>query len=65
MPWHSTHEREELLIVVQGGVIAEVRRGRVQRLALRAGDTLFLPRRTEHQVHNPGRRPAGYVYITG
>ena len=65
--WHSTGEREELLIGLAGEVQIERRRsGRVTgRLRLRAGETLFIPQRVEHRVVNRSRRSARYIYVTG
>lgn len=79
MAWHSTKEREELLLVVGGEVEVQIsRRGRsLIRLrhfrgtpqsggrALRQGQCAFLPARTRHRVVNRSRAPARYVYVTG
>ena len=67
MAWHSTGAREEVLIAVAGAVLVERRSsdGRVRRLPLRAGEALFLPRQTAHQVRNAGARAARYIYVTG
>ncbi len=68
MPWHSTREREELLILMTGRVTLEMRRqggrGRLQKM-LKAGESLFLPRRTPHRVVNRSRADASYIYVTG
>ncbi len=66
MDWHTTGSREELLILVQGGVVVETRAARrLHRQAVSVGETLFLPPRVEHQVVNAGRRAARYIYVTG
>lgn len=78
MAWHTTGSREELLIVVRGGVVVETRLPahgslptqagadrRLRRQVLRGGQTLFLPPRVEHQVVNATRRAARYIYVTG
>ena len=63
MDWHSTRNREELLIALHGVMRLEVlpRGG----LTLRAGESTFLPPRTRHRVVNRSRRIARYVYVTG
>jgi len=67
MAWHTTGTREELLIAVAGAVIVEWRRGagRLRRVTLRAGQALFVPSRTAHQVRHAGVRAARYMYVTG
>jgi quercetin dioxygenase-like cupin family protein len=67
MPWHSTNDREELLIVLSGSVRLELvgRAGRTRRIALPAGQSAWLARGTDHSVVNRGARPARYVYVTG
>ena len=67
MPWHSTKNREELLIVLAGSVRLEVigRAGNKRRIALPAGQSAWLAKGTEHAVANPGARAARYVYVTG
>ena len=65
MDWHTTGTREELLIVVQGGVVVETRVARrLRRQAVSGGQTLFLPPRVAHQVVNAGRHAARYIYVT-
>ena len=67
MPWHSTGRREELLLIMRGTVTLQHRsrshRTRSKRLA--AGQALFLPSGTEHQVVNRSRSRAHYAYVTG
>ena len=67
MPWHSTNDREELLIVLAGSVRLELAApaGRKRRVALPAGQCAWLARGTEHAVVNPGAHAARYVYVTG
>ena len=67
MPWHSTEEREELLLVLEGRVRLDVRApgGRVRPRTMREGSCAFLPVRTPHHVVNPSGRAARYVYVTG
>ena len=66
MEWHSTHDREELLIALKGRVRLEVwmtpRRTRRRQLA--AGQCAFLPRKTRHRVVNGSKMLAHYVYVT-
>jgi quercetin dioxygenase-like cupin family protein len=67
MPWHTTGAREELLVGLLGVVDVCVRHasGRIARLPLAAGSTLFLPPRTPHGVVNESWQPARYLYVTG
>lgn len=67
MPWHSTREREELLLVVRSALRVEIVRPR-QQVAIRqlqAGQSLWLPSQTIHRVVNTERRCSLYVYVTG
>ena len=67
MDWHSTHGREELLIGLNGRVEVEVRVGvgRTRRLALKKGQSSFLPAQTLHRVVNRSSASARYLYIAG
>ena len=67
MPWHSTRNREELLIVFAGSVRLELmgRAGATRRVALPAGQCAWLAHGTEHAVVNDGTRTARYLYVTG
>jgi mannose-6-phosphate isomerase-like protein (cupin superfamily) len=64
--WHSTDEREELLLVLSGTLSLEIetpqRRRALRRLA--AGAALYLPSRVRHRVRNRSRRRLVYVYVT-
>jgi quercetin dioxygenase-like cupin family protein len=65
MPWHSTGDREELILVLAGRIEVHAKRaGRRRTSAVPKGRCLFLPSRTEHAVLNRSRRPARYVYVT-
>ena len=65
MPWHSTLQREELLLVLGGAVQLHVRRqGSIRVQPLRGGEGMFLPCAIWHQVTNDSRRPATYIYVT-
>ena len=74
MPWHSTHNREELIIVLRGHVQLETQprpqppadggAGRIRTTTVRAGQCAFLPSYTVHQIVNRSRRQARYVYVT-
>lgn len=69
MDWHSTHAREELIILLQGTVRLDVGRAEgapeaVQALPLQAGQCAFVPARCTHRVVNRSRRTARYVYVT-
>lgn len=64
--WHSTRDREELIVVWRGSVALEVqqRPEHIRALTLTAGDTAFLTSRVWHRVVNRSRRPAQYIYVT-
>lgn len=69
MAWHTTGEREELILVMQGLVVLEVAGrarapGAGRRARLRAGAGMFLGPQTWHRVLNGSRGPARYVYVT-
>ena len=66
MEWHSTQEHEELLIAMTGRVVLEVLAdsGRLRRVAVRAGQCAFLPRRVRHRVVNRSTASARYIYVT-
>ena len=64
--WHSTKEREELLVALSGSVDVEQRSGRgMRQTRLKAGCCLWLPRRTLHRVVNRSSKTARYLYVTG
>ena len=64
--WHSTKEREELLIALSGHVDVEARADRgTRRTRLKAGRCLWLARRTLHRVVNRSSETARYLYVTG
>jgi quercetin dioxygenase-like cupin family protein len=66
MDWHTTDAREELIVVFNGRVMVEVEtRAAVRRsVALRAGQSLFLPSHTPHRVVNRSCAAATYLYVT-
>ena len=67
MDWHSTGEREELLLVIAGSVVVSVKylakSGR--RIPLCFGEGIFLPKATMHTVMNKSGKMTTYLYITG
>ena len=67
MEWHSTQEREELLVGLGGQVHVEVRTGAgyVRRLSLKRGQSIFLTSRMFHRVVNDSHAVARYLYVTG
>ena len=66
MDWHSTREREELLVMLEGRVQLELRLSRrTSQVPLRAGECAWLPPHTLHRVVNRSAVPARYVYVTG
>lgn len=66
MPWHSTHDREELLLVLAGRVRLETQTGRgiIRARPVRSGQYVFLPSQTLHQVVNASRGASRYLYVT-
>ena len=66
MDWHSTHQREELLIILAGQADLEVQTPAhpVRRIPLRRGQSIFLAVETIHRIVNRSRRAVRYVYIT-
>ena len=66
MPWHSTGDREELVIVLGGSVRLEARlRPRhVSAETVQAGQCAFMPPQTLHQVVNRSKVAATYLYVT-
>lgn len=67
MDWHSTNTREELLLAHRGRLCLDVRlpgRRLPRRLALAAGQCVFLPTRTWHRVVNRSSSLAAYTYVT-
>lgn len=76
MDWHSTGDREELLILLAGRVQVEVearpggsarRAGasaRITRVALSVGQCAFIPSEIPHRVLNRSRTAAHYLYVT-
>ena len=65
--WHSTKDREELLLVIQGEVVLSVGQamGKMQNKHLKQGQGIFLPKTTRHCVVNRSRHASQYVYVTG
>ena len=65
MNWHSTHRREELILVLRGQVRVVCDVGaRMREMRVTAGQSLLVPQRTRHRVVNPSRSIAQYVYVT-
>ena len=65
MEWHSTRMREELLIALDGRAYVEARSShRISRIALDAGQCLFLPAQTLHRVLNRSTTRVRYIYVT-
>jgi mannose-6-phosphate isomerase-like protein (cupin superfamily) len=64
MDWHSTEEREELLILLSGRLQLEADTRPRSRVALRAGQCAYIPPRTWHRVLNRTSASATYVYVT-
>lgn len=66
MEWHTTGDREELLLGVRGRVRVEVDQARrIRRIVLAEGLGVFLPSQVRHRVVNASARPGLYLYVTG
>ena len=65
MDWHSTRDRQELVIMLSGNARVDTRRSarRARRLTLRAGQCAFLPSRTLHRVVNASKADVRYLYV--
>ncbi|MBI4354209.1 MAG: cupin domain-containing protein [Candidatus Omnitrophica bacterium] len=61
--WHSTDDREELILVIRGAVSLQMR-DRRRSISLSAGRAVFIPAGAWHRVVNHSRRQAHYVYVT-
>ena len=57
---HSTKGNEELLVFLQGK--ARLLLG-TETVAMEAGQVLYIPPQTEHEVHNDGPDDLRYIYI--
>jgi mannose-6-phosphate isomerase-like protein (cupin superfamily) len=57
---HSTQGNEELLVFLEGRVRVEANG---ETLQLEAGQVLYIPPRTEHELHNDGPGDARYIYV--
>ena len=66
MDWHSTRDREELVVALVGKISLEVQGApeRRSQLTLAAGTCAWLPPKTLHRVVNCAPQPARYLYIT-
>jgi mannose-6-phosphate isomerase-like protein (cupin superfamily) len=58
---HSTHAREELIIVLEGSGELVVECG--APVPLQAGSGAYVPPEQEHDVRNTGAGPLRYVYV--
>ena len=66
MPWHTTDDREEFIVVLTGRIQIDAERSRRRlRTGLQAGQCALLPSRTRHAVVNRSTRTARYLYVTG
>ena len=58
---HSTHAREELIVVLEGS--GELVVDGVDAVPLEAGSGAYVPPEQEHDVVNTGTGPLRYVYV--
>ncbi len=68
VPWHTTGRREELVIVLRGGLRLEVghphQNDPVRTMSLTAGRVAFLPQATWHRIINRSKEDSHYLYVT-
>lgn len=57
---HSTNQNEEFLVFQQGRVRVVLGGN---SLEAGAGEVLYIPPRTEHELHNDGPEEARYIYV--
>jgi mannose-6-phosphate isomerase-like protein (cupin superfamily) len=57
---HSTESNEELLLFLKGK--ARLVLG-AESVSMEAGQVLYIPPRTEHEVHNDGSEELRYIYV--
>lgn len=58
---HSTKDHEEMLVILEGA--GEVEAEGHGRRPVQAGQVVFIPPRTTHNVYNTDSAPLRYVYI--
>jgi mannose-6-phosphate isomerase-like protein (cupin superfamily) len=58
---HSTKDHEEMLVILEGTGAVEAEG--CGRRPVRAGQVVFIPPRTTHNVYNTDSAPLRYVYI--
>lgn len=56
---HSTEDNEEQLVILKGRGLVVIGRDSVP---IEAGDVLYIPPRTEHEVHNNGTEELRYIF---
>ena len=57
---HSTHDKEELLVILSGTGLLKTGQDKAQRIS--QGNVAYIPPQTEHDVHNDGSAPLAYVF---
>ena len=66
MAWHTTGNREELLIVLAGRLRLEAQwPRRLTKRVVHAGECLFVPQGLPHRVVNAFSTTVRYLYVTG
>jgi quercetin dioxygenase-like cupin family protein len=56
---HSTQNNEELLVFLQGKARVILRN---ETLTMEAGQVLYIPPQSEHELHNDGPEEVRYIY---
>jgi mannose-6-phosphate isomerase-like protein (cupin superfamily) len=57
---HSTEGNEELLVFLQGEAFVLLG---METVSVAAGQVLYIPPQTEHEVHNDGSGDVRYIYV--
>ena len=66
MDWHSTGEREELVMALRGRLRIDYTTpsGRTASVRMITGQCAFIPSRVRHCVINLAKQPSHYLYVT-
>lgn len=60
---HSTHHREELVVILEGEGELRLPESEPNMLPLSSGKATYVPPETPHDIYNTGEAPLRYIYI--